>query len=304
MYDALEVLAVVAVAARVVAVRDERPAWLLLAVGMASWTLGDISWTVVYGGNPPFPSFADLFYLGFYPPTYLALAFLVRARLSRFNTSIWLDGVMVGLAVAAVGAAVLLEAITQHPRAPARGADLAYPLGDIALVALVVGVFSITRWRPGRGWAAIGIALVLTATADSVYLYQSAVGDYTAGTILDALWPTALLLLAGSAWIAPGRQRRIKLEGRPLAATPAVCAAISLAVMLDSYLERRNVVGVTLAAATFVTVVARMLLTFRENSQITGRIHTLALTDALLDLPNRRQLLTDLETAFEADSPN
>ena len=51
------------------------------------------------------------FYLGFYPPTYLGLVLLVRRRLSRFNASIWLDGVMASLAAASIGAAVLLEVI-------------------------------------------------------------------------------------------------------------------------------------------------------------------------------------------------
>jgi two-component system cell cycle response regulator len=304
VYDSLELLAVAAVVARVVLVREERAPWSLLALAMASWALGDISWTVVYNGDPPFPSLADVFYLGFYPPTYLALALLLRSRLSRFNRSVWLDGVMVGLAVGAVGAAILLEVIlrTTHGRWISVATNLAYPLGDIALVAFVVGVFAITRWHPGRSWTTIGAALALTATADSIYLYQSAEGTYVSGTILDALWPTSLLLLAGSAWIAPGRQRRVQLEGRPLAATPAICAAIALAVMVDSYLEGRNPVGVGLAAATFVTVIARMLLTFRENTLITRRIHTLALTDSLTGLANRRKLLADLDEAFASGS--
>ena len=113
-------------------------AWASLALGLASWTAGDITWSVVYGGNPPFPSVADAFYLGFYPAAYLALALLVRRPLSRFNASVWLDGLMAALAVAAVGAAVLLEVVLDGApeRLLADATNLAYPLGDIVLVAL------------------------------------------------------------------------------------------------------------------------------------------------------------------------
>ncbi len=90
--------------------------------------------------------------------------------------------------------------------------NLAYPLGDVVLIAFVVGVFALTRWRPGLGWLPIASALGLTALADSIYLYQSAVGTYVAGTILDALWPLSLVLLAGAAWVAPPRRGRIDLE--------------------------------------------------------------------------------------------
>ncbi len=301
VYDGLEVAAVLAVAARAVALPAERAAWALLAVGIASWTLGDIAWSVVYAGNPPFPSAADALYLAFYPPTFLALALLVRGRVSRFNPSVWLDGLMASLAVAAIGAAVLLEVVLNqtHGRLLADATNLAYPLGDIVLVAFVAGLFAIAGRNPGPGWGAIGGALVLTALADSVYLYQSAVGSYTSGTILDALWPASLLLLALAAWSSPERQKRVRLEGRPLVAMPVVCGLIALGVLVDSYLQRRNAVGVALAAATIVTVIARAVLTFRENARIYEHMHELASTDSLTGLWNRRRLTADLDRSFE-----
>ncbi len=301
VYDGLEVLAVAAVATRAWRVPSERSAWALLAVGLASWTSGDVAWTVVYGGNPPFPSLADVFYLGFYPPTYAGLALLVRSRLSRFNTSVWLDGLMAALAVASVGAAVLLEVVPHNgtSRALADAANLAYPLGDIVLVAMLVGVFALSGWRPGRGWAVIGAALSLTAVADSLYLYQSAVGDYRAGTILDALWPASLLLLGAAAWVAPTRRARVQLEGRPLAVTPMACGVLALGVLVDSYVQHRNVVGVALASATLLTVLARTFLTFRENARMAERTGALAVTDSLTGLWNRRRLIADLDAAFD-----
>ncbi len=303
VYDALEILAVVAVAARAVLIRTERLAWSLLAVGIGFWTLGDLSWNVVYGGNPPFPSLADVFYLSFYPPTYLALALLVRHRVSKFNASIWFDGVTVALVTAAVGAAVLLEVVIHDTNGTrlAEAANLAYPAGDIVLVALVAAVYGLSGGRPGPGWAAIGGALALSAVADGIYLYQTADGNYVSGTWLDALWPAALTLLAMAAWSRPGRRAHVQLEGRPLAATPLICGLVAVAVLVDSYQQHRNPVGVALAAAAMVTVAARAALTFRENAGMNAHMQLLASTDALTGLGNRRKLMNDLERVFTED---
>ena len=301
VYDGLELAAALAVGARAVLVPAERPAWLLMAIGVMSWTLGDISWTLIYAGHPPFPSLADVFYLGYYPPSYVALALLVRFRLSRFNASVWLDGVMAALAIASLGAAILLEVILRqtHGGLLSDATNLAYPLGDIVLLALLAGVFALAGWRPGWGWATIAAALVVNVIADSVYLYQTAVGTYVSGTILDALWPLSLLLLAYAAWAAPTRQARLALEGRPLAATPIVCGTIALAVLVDSYLQHRNLVGVVLATATLATMIARTLVTFGENARMTAQASVLARTDPLTGLSNRRQLVTDLAAVLD-----
>ena len=301
VYDALELLAVVGVFARAIFVKAERLAWIFLAAAVASWTIGDLLWNFAYGGSPPFPSWCDVFYLGFYPPAYVGLALLVRYRLARFDRSIWLDGVMAALAVAAVGAAILVDVIlhtTQGKLLP-DATNLAYPLGDIVLLALLAGVFGLARWRPGRDWTLIACSIGLTALADAIYLYQSAVGTYVSGTILDALWPASLLLLVLAAWLPRTRKTKLVLENRPLAATPLLAGAIALGVLIDSYEQHRNVVGVVLATATILTVVARTVLSLRENARFTAATTTLALTDPLTGLWNRRKLLADLDALLE-----
>ena len=112
--------------------------------------------------------------------------------------------------------------------------NLAYPLGDILLLSAVVGVFALTGWRPGRTWALIGAGLAATAIADSMFLFQTATGTYSEGTILDALWPAAMLLLAAAAW-QPPRRTAVALEGRPLLATPLVCGLIGLAILTSDH---------------------------------------------------------------------
>jgi two-component system, cell cycle response regulator len=305
VYDGLEVLAVVGIAARAIFVASERAAWVFLALAVAFWTTGDLLWDFAYKGSPPFPSWCDVFYLGFYPPAYIGLALLVRYRLARFDRSIWLDGLMAALAVGAVGAAFVLDVILHatHGKPLAEAANLAYPLGDIVLLALLAGVFGLARWHPGRDWTLIACSIGLTAIADTVYLYQSAVGSYVSGTILDALWPASLLLLVLAAWLPRRRRTRLALENRPLVATPLLAGTIALGVLIDSYDQHRNALAVVLAAATILTVLARTVLTLRENARVTAATTTLALTDPLTGLWNRRKLLSDLDGLLESEEP-
>ena len=97
VYDGLELIAAAGCLMRAATNRNERSIWAILGLGILSFSLGDICFDFVYGGNPPSPSICDVFYLAFYPACYAALALLVRSRISRFDRSVWLDGAIAAL---------------------------------------------------------------------------------------------------------------------------------------------------------------------------------------------------------------
>jgi two-component system, cell cycle response regulator len=300
LYDGLELLAAAGCLLRAAWLRNERAAWLILGLGVVSFATGDILYDFYYGGNAPAPSLSDVCYLAFYPASYVALVLLLKARVSRFNRSIWLDGAMAGFATAAVGASVVFEAVLEHTHGSRSVVlvNLAYPLGDTLLVAFVVFVFAVTGWRPGRAWVTIGLAFALTAIADSIYLFQAATDTYVEGTLLDALWPASVLLLAASAWQASAQRFHIELEGRPLAATPIACGLVAVGVFVGDRVQDVNPLAIGLAAATIATVLLRTALTLRENGLLLEHARTQSMTDSLTGLGNRRLLLSDLERAF------
>jgi len=252
----------------------------------------------VYGGSPPFPSSADIFYLGFYPASYLGIVLLIRSRVSSFNTSLWLDGFTAALAAGALGASALLEVVVSstHGSPIVVLTNLSYPLGDIVLLALLVFVFAVSGWRPGRAWLTMGAALLLNAVGDGVYLYQSANGSYVEGGVLDVVWPASLILIGLAAWQAPaGGGRGGGLERRALFATPATCGLIAVSVLVDASFTHVHPLAIALAAGTIVLILARTALTFGENTRLLDRSRNESLTDALTGIGNRRKLVTDLE---------
>ena len=305
VYDGLELLAAAGCLIRAATTREERAAWTVLGLGMLSFALGDVCFDFVYGGDPPGVSICDAFYLAFYPACYAALALLVRARVSTFSRSIWLDGAIAALAAAAVSASIVLQVVLDHTDGDEAAivVGLAYPVADLVLLAIVILVLSLVGWRAGRAWRAAAIAFGVITVADSLFLYLNATGRYQEGTLLDALWPAAMLLLAVAAWQPAEGTRAVELEGRFLAATPLVCGAVALAVLAASRFLPINLIADALAGAAILTVLIRTWLSFTENAELLESTRAQALTDPLTGLGNRRSLTIALERALRRSEP-
>ncbi|MGI8593128.1 MAG: hypothetical protein ACR2ML_01955, partial [Solirubrobacteraceae bacterium] len=158
--------------------RAERGTWLMFAMGLLLWGLGDAYYALVLWDleEIPIPSPADIGYLGLYPPMYAGLALLLRSRVRGAHATFWVDGLIGALAVGALAAAFVFHAVLQSTGgSPAAIAtNLAYPLADLLLGALVVGVLSVTGWRLNSAWAWLATGLAVFVITDSLYLYRTA----------------------------------------------------------------------------------------------------------------------------------
>ena len=301
LYEGLELFAALGCIARAVLVRSERLAWLFIGAALLATTCGDILYDFWYGGNPPFPSVADIGYLAFYPLLYVGIVLLLRRRVATFSASLWLDGFVAAAAAGALAASVLVEVVVNstHGSRLVVLTNMAYPVGDILLLAVIVFVFSVTRWRPGAAWALIAAGLLVNTVGDGVFLYGTAVGTYVEGTYVDLLWPLSLALVAFAAWQRPGRVARVELQDRALLGTPIVCGLVATGVLVAASTWHVHVLALVLASATIVLVLVRTALTFRANAQLLEESRREALTDSLTGLANRRKLLLDLPGEIE-----
>ena len=140
--------------ARGALVRGERGAWLLIGVGAACWTAGDATWDLVWspaGIEPPAPNLADAFYLSFYVLACAGVVLLLRDRMRPLRPSLALDGLVAGLTLAALSAALGLDVVLSFVESDSAAATvaLAYPLADELMLCLVGLTFALTGWRPG-----------------------------------------------------------------------------------------------------------------------------------------------------------
>lgn len=311
VYNALMFGAAFAVIARGIAVRAQRAAWLAMGAGLLCWSLGELYFTLFLEGPGAAGgrvSPADGLYLAMYPCMYAALTLLVGAHLRELRMSMWLDGLIAGLAAAALAAAIVLPPILDGARGdiPSVAVSLAYPIGDILLLIFTISALGMTGWRPGRVWLLIAASMLLNAIADSTYLYQTATDTFRANTLFESLWPAAAILLAVAAWTPWPRVARRRVEDWRLVLVPAVSllAALGVLVLGNFPTVQLTPMAVILAAATVLAVCGRLMLTVSENLTMLIGSRRLALTDPLTGLSNRRQLMDDLQLACRVAKPS
>ena len=306
VYNGVLVAATIACLARGLAVEAERLPWLLLGGALALWTTGDLYYFFVFSptSDVPIPSVADGFYLAFYPVSYVALALLLRRRMRDFRGNLWLDGVIASLAVAALGAAVVFDEVLSSTGGSTLviATNLAYPLADVLLLALVVATFALTGWRFDATWAFVAVGFAVFALVDSAYLYETAAGTYKEGGVLDVGWPLGLALIACSAWQPIRRLEGVRDEGWQALTLPTFFALVGLSLLVYDHFVRINTLALVLASATIAAVIVRAVLTFRERVQLLAASREEASTDALTGLGNRRRFMLELDAALADDA--
>ncbi|AVV45729.1 EAL domain-containing protein [Streptomyces sp. ID05-04B] len=257
-------------------VRIHRPAhrgpWRLLAAGMLAFAAGDAfshARETYFHASQPFPSPSDACYLAVYPLVAAGLLGLVRHRRADRDLSSLLDALIV-----AAGLALPVWVYLAEPSAESgdltwlqRAIGIAYPLGDIVVLALLVrlltprpvsgrngavrllalGTLTLLcldiaygilhpdgRWQTGTPLEAGGIVF---CTAYGLAALHPSMAELTAPvsaarSVSSSLLPPwrRLLLLTGAALIAPAVLIRQELVGHTDDAS--VVAAFSVALCL------------------------------------------------------------------------
>jgi diguanylate cyclase (GGDEF)-like protein len=302
VYTAIELVAVGICIARVLRRREDRAAWALIAAGLLAWTAADLVWTVWLNNlaNPPYPSVADAFYLAMYPALYCGLVLLMRSHFRHVGVAVWLDGIVVGLTLAAIGADLIFPAL--HGAGQGNGAavviNLAYLLCDLLLLVFVAVGFALSGWRPGRQWLLLALGIAVLAAADMLFLYQEAKGTYVAGRILDTMWPASMAILALAAWQPRPKVRQGPVVGVPAVVVPIFFGLVALGLLVSATSSPLTRLEVGLATGALLAVGTRATFTYFENTRMLRHQTHAAVTDALTGLGNRRRLTSDLEVAL------
>ena len=278
-------------------------AWRLIALGSFAQLAAGLATSVyVLLGQSPYPSLADPFYLSFYPlmlAALLAVPHQARSRSQRLRLGL-------DLGTTALGAATVVWYLLIAPTARSGGQStlqmgfsLAYPVGD---VILVVGIASVLlRGVPvimRRALWLVTVALCMAVVGDALSAYVTLHGVNAHSNALNVFYVVSLAL-----FILAARCRGLAQAGaaevvrtQRVSWMPYVAVVSGFAVLLISELSKTpgTVVIAVAATALAVMVSARQLLGQRELVAAQSDLNTLATTDALTGLGNRRILLRDL----------
>ena len=296
-------LAAAIVAFRAVRVPQHRRAWIILAVGLTLYGLGNVVWMVWYNhlASPPIPSIADGLWLALYPASYIGLVLLAREDNRGVPAGVWLDGIVAGLGFAAVGSAVVFGPVLASATGSTIAVDtsLAYPVADLLLAVLVVALLALRGWRLNRGWALLGAGFMLLYVADSIYLLNVASGASQSGLLSNLFYMAGVALLALAAWQPEGKARPATVERWSVLLVPVVCVATAIGVLIFDHFSQLNPLAIVLAALTLLVAMVRAAITFRDVRALAVARRE-ATTDDLTGLPNRRLFSQRTEEAIAA----
>jgi diguanylate cyclase (GGDEF)-like protein len=282
---------------RAVARRLQRWAWSAIALALVLFFLGNFFWTtVVQFWNPiPYPSISDVFFLLFYPVAYVGVGLLARDHVPRGSGGVWLDGMIAVCGVATIETVFVIERIAKVDTGNALtvATNLAYPIGDLVLLVMVVGLFAMRGWRPQPLWWTLGTGLVVFAGADTIYVLRVLSGTYITGTPLDSMWLIGTFLIANAAWQSPSSRPEDRVTPQP-AIIPLAFTLTSLAIVFsDGQLFHISVFADLLATGTVMLAIARLARSYRQL-RLLAVSQQQAVTDDLTNLGNRRLLRTRL----------
>jgi hypothetical protein len=215
-----------------------RTPWLIFGVATLLWSIGSISWRIAYGGQTvvPYPSFADILWLLWYPLMAVGVALLIRVHVQRFELNRWMDGIAVGLLVLAGGFAIVLEPVANETRQgmTATLVDFSYPVLDLLLIGGILGVYGLLGWRPDSMWILLGLGVLAVTLADSAFAIQEAHG-LADNRPYDFVWTIGAVLIACAAWVTSSSRGKVQSEVTGIRAIALVLVAQAIAAGIQIY---------------------------------------------------------------------
>ncbi|WP_323377675.1 EAL domain-containing protein [Streptomyces cyaneochromogenes] len=192
------VIGLAGAAAVLIGVHVNRPAhrwpWWVLAAGLLAFAAGDTYYNVqeaYFAASNPFPSPADACYLAVYPLFAAGLFGLVRYRWGGHDLPSLLDALIItaGLAlpvwVSLVQPLARLEGLTWEQRA----ISIAYPLGDILVLALLARLLTPSPGSgPNRAVQLLVLGTLTLLCFDIAYGILQLNSTWQTGTLLDSGW--------------------------------------------------------------------------------------------------------------------
>ncbi|MEU8236477.1 bifunctional diguanylate cyclase/phosphodiesterase [Actinoplanes sp. NPDC048967] len=267
-----------------------RAGWALLGLGVLSWGAGQgcAVWLETFTGSVPLPSQADIGYLGMILLTSAGLLVLPVATQTLANRArSVLDGLMVAVSLVLIAWFVVIEPLIKAggDSVLALYLSLAYPLGDIVMVTIVVYMLALQR-RRGRDFAHLALVaagIVAFAASDIGYAYLNLTGAYASGSGTDIGWFAgfSLILLAATKPLGtadPAEPAPVDGEGgQPfgvLLPYVAVLAALATSIVWFARTGQATPFVAYTRSALILLIVGRQLLTLLENRGLTRNLET------------------------------
>ena len=258
--------------------------WVLVAAAAGVWFVCRVLWQAFIqshdGAAPSLSSWRNVVFLAVYPILGGALLYLLHQRES--GGAAFVDTAIVGFSlVVLVWPTLLVNYLDPEVTTGVAVVQIAFGLGDIALLALLLRVLVSPGKRPPALWLLVLSGCCYLAS-NTLWQWSAQQGEYSPGSWEDAGW---LLFSVGVAAAALHPSMRALFSanarlGRSQSSTPVLLLVAAILVepaakavdgVRDQNLEE-VLVGAIAAAAIGVLVLVRLALILRERQALAARL--------------------------------
>ena len=267
----------------------------LTALAILSWSLGSIAATTSsYLELSAFlTNISDAFYLLFYPLALLGMQLLVSIQ-QRLTVLELVDAAIIGLGLSTLGAAFALQPVLPHFDGDLNQSFLAiiYPVADLVLLCFIIATVVMQGFSTRGLLLTIGVCLY--AATDFIFLWQNLNLNYTFGSLVDYGWLLGFIAISEGVWHS-GSNNLAKNGVNPILITISVFLSATLLVLLAIAPENFPHFILIPAIGTLALAFVRMSIALNQARSI-GQERVLARTDDLTTLPNRRRLISEIQS--------
>jgi len=286
-------------------------AWMLFSAGQFLFALGDVytySYPRLLGGEVPFPSVGDAFYVTLYPLLFIGIIMIARKRTAGRDFSTLIDSLILTVGLGVVSWVFLIAPYVHDDSAiMVKLVSIAYPVMDILLLAGALRLAIDTGKRQPAFYLLSGSIVTLLVT-DFVYGLFTLNGTYNNQVYLDWGW-MAYYLLWGAAALHPSMssleerapERETRLTPARLAVLTVACLVAPVVQVMTADDNSDMLVMIAASVGLFLLVVARMAGLVRQQERSMMRERALRSGNvSLVAAASRRQIAAAaLETARE-----
>lgn len=275
--------------------RTDRIAVSALALAIASWGAGTLFASTAQFSSylQGFNGLSQLAYLLFYPLIILTIP-RITIKAKRLKPIEILDALIFSLGFTSLLSVIILLTLFKNFSISSTEDYLLvfYPVADSLLILFIL--LHLMNSDHNRRMQVFLAGIALFTTTDFYYLWLSLNGRYQLGSAYEYGWLAALLLLGTALYLSPtsdesNRPIPTLVTALSIFLSPILCALSALRPeLIPRYILIPSIANLLLA---FI----RMSTALRESKDLTSE-KQLARTDELTGLPNRRRLITELES--------
>jgi diguanylate cyclase len=267
----------------------------LTALAIGSWSLGSIMATSsgYFELSAFMANISDALYLLFYPLALLGMQLLISVQ-QRLTILELVDASIVGLGLSTLGAAFALQPVLPHFDGNLNQSFLAiiYPVADLVLLCFIVATVVMQGFSVRGLLLTIGVCIY--AATDFLFLWQNLNMNYVFGSLVDYGWLLAFIVVAECTWHS-GTDNAVKNGVSPILITISVFLSATLLSLLAIAPDNFPHFILIPAIGTLALAFVRMSIALSQARNI-GHERVLARTDELTTLPNRRRLISEIQS--------